>query len=104
MGLYIYTFFVCVWYAGLCVVASPAAEHRLWTRRPSGHGLWAQPLRGMRDPPGPGHEPVSPASAGGLSTTAPPGKPITTSFSKPIEHTKPRRNLNVNHGFGIMCQ
>ncbi|XP_060000350.1 5-phosphohydroxy-L-lysine phospho-lyase isoform X4 [Lagenorhynchus albirostris] len=25
--------------------------------------------------PGPGHEPVSPASAGGLSTTAPPGKP-----------------------------
>ncbi|XP_059854030.1 RPA-interacting protein isoform X2 [Delphinus delphis] len=30
----------------------------------------------MWDPPRPGHEPVSPASAGGLSTTAPPGKPI----------------------------
>ena len=29
----------------------------------------------MWDLPGPGHEPVSPASAGGLSTTAPPGKP-----------------------------
>ncbi|XP_059958678.1 uncharacterized protein LOC132492812 isoform X1 [Mesoplodon densirostris] len=47
----------------------------LRTRRLSGHGSRTQPLRGMRDPPRPGHEPVSPASAGGLSTTAPPGKP-----------------------------
>ena len=54
----------------LTVVAPPVAEHRLRTRRLSG-----QPLRGMWDLPGPGHEPVSPASAGGLSTTAPPGKP-----------------------------
>uniref|UniRef100_A0A8C9EEE9 Glyoxalase domain-containing protein 4 n=1 Tax=Phocoena sinus TaxID=42100 RepID=A0A8C9EEE9_PHOSS len=53
-------------------VASPVAEHRLRTRRLSGHGSWAQPLRGMWDLPGPGHEPASPASAGGLSTTAPP--------------------------------
>ena len=29
----------------------------------------------MWDLPGLGHEPVSPASAGGLSTTVPPGKP-----------------------------
>ncbi|XP_049551010.1 integrin alpha-7 isoform X4 [Orcinus orca] len=29
----------------------------------------------MWDLPGPGHEPASPASAGGLSTAAPPGKP-----------------------------
>ncbi|XP_049567185.1 patatin-like phospholipase domain-containing protein 7 [Orcinus orca] len=29
----------------------------------------------MWDLPGPGHEPVSPAPAGGLSTTVPPGKP-----------------------------
>ena len=29
----------------------------------------------MRDPPRPGLEPVSPALAGRLSTTAPPGKP-----------------------------
>ena len=57
------------------LVASPVAEHRLWTRRLSGHGSWAQPLRGMWDLPRPGHEPVSPASAGGLSTSAPPGKP-----------------------------
>ena len=29
----------------------------------------------MWDPPGPGLKPVSPALAGGLPTTAPPGKP-----------------------------
>ena len=57
------------------VVAPPVAEHRLRTRRLSGHGSRAQPLRGMWDLPGPGHEPASPASTGGLSTTAPPGKP-----------------------------
>ncbi|XP_073660664.1 pyridoxal kinase isoform X2 [Tursiops truncatus] len=34
----------------------------------------------MWDLPGPGHEPVSPESAGGLSTTAPPGKPICRLF------------------------
>ncbi|XP_059886187.1 ubiquinone biosynthesis O-methyltransferase, mitochondrial isoform X1 [Delphinus delphis] len=62
-------------YRPLTVVASPIAERRLRTYRPSGHGSRAQPFRGMWDPPGPGHEPVSPASAGGLSTTAPPGKP-----------------------------
>ncbi|TEA26076.1 hypothetical protein DBR06_SOUSAS2210046, partial [Sousa chinensis] len=50
-------------------------SNRLWMRRPSSHGSRAQPLRGMWDLPGPGHEPVSPASAGGLSTTALPGKP-----------------------------
>ncbi|XP_067562484.1 transmembrane protein 121 isoform X1 [Pseudorca crassidens] len=59
----------------LTVVASPVAEHRLRTCRLSGHGSQAQPLCGIWDPPGPGHEPVSPASAGGLPTTAPPGKP-----------------------------
>ena len=31
----------------------------------------------MWDPPRPGLEPVSPALAGGFSTTAPPGKPET---------------------------
>ncbi|XP_060002870.1 ubiquitin thioesterase otulin isoform X2 [Lagenorhynchus albirostris] len=64
----------------LTVAASPVVEHRLRTRRLSGHGSRAQPLRGMWDLPGPGHEPVSPASAGGLSTTAPPGKPKTPTF------------------------
>ena len=59
----------------LTIVASLVAEHRLQTRRLSSCGSRAQPLRGMRDPPRPGLEPVSPALAGGLSTTAPPGKP-----------------------------
>ena len=58
----------------LTAVASPVAEHRLWTRRLSGHGSRAQPPHGMWDLPRLGHEPVSPASAGGLSTTVPPGK------------------------------
>ena len=34
-------------------------------------------LRGMRDLPRPGLEPVSPALAGGFLTTAPPGKPLS---------------------------
>ena len=57
------------------ITASPAAEHRLQTRRLSNRGSRAQPLRGMRDPPRPGLEPVSPAPAGRLPTTAPPLKP-----------------------------
>ena len=56
-------------------MASPVAEHRLRTRRLSGHGSRAQPLRGTWDPPGPGLEPASPASAGGLAATAPQGSP-----------------------------
>ena len=59
----------------LTVAAPPAAEHRLQTRRLSNCGSQAQPPRGTWDPPRPGLEPVSPALAGGLSTTAPPGKP-----------------------------
>ena len=59
----------------LTIVASLVAEHRLQTRRLSSCGSWAQLLRGMWDPPRPGPEPVSPALAGRLSTTAPPEKP-----------------------------
>ena len=59
----------------LTIVAPPAAEHRLQTRRLSSCGPRAQPLRGTWDPPRPGPEPVSPALAGRLPTTAPPGKP-----------------------------
>ena len=58
----------------LTVVASLVAEHRLQTRRLSSCSSRAQLLRGMWDPPTPGLEPVSPALAGGFSTTAPPGK------------------------------
>ena len=59
----------------LTVAASLVAEHRLQTRRLSNCGPRAQLLRGMWDLPRPGLEPVSPALAGRLSTTAPPGKP-----------------------------
>ena len=59
----------------LTIAASLVAEHRLQTRRLSSCGPRAQLLRGMWDPPRPGPEPASPALAGRLSTTAPPGKP-----------------------------
>ena len=57
------------------ITASPVAEHRLQARRLSSCGARAQLLRGMWDPPKPGLELMSPALAGGLPTTAPPGKP-----------------------------
>ena len=60
----------------LTIAASLVAEHRLQTRRLSNCGSQAQLLRGMWDLPRPGLEPASPASAGRLSTTAPPGKPL----------------------------
>ena len=59
----------------LTIAASLVVEHRLQTRRLSSCGSRAQLLGGMWDPPRPALEPVSPALAGGLSTTAPPGKP-----------------------------
>ena len=39
----------------------------------------------MWDIPGPGHEPLSPLSAGRLSTTAPPGKPCGFLFYSKLE-------------------
>ena len=65
----------------LTIVASLVVEHRLQTRRLSSCGSRAQLLRGMRDLPRPGLEPVSPASAGRFSTTAPSGKPQKLHFS-----------------------
>ena len=59
----------------LTFAASLVAEHRLRMRRLSNCGSRAQSLHDMRDLPRPGPEPVSPALAGGFSTTAPPGKP-----------------------------
>ena len=59
----------------LTVTASLVAEHRLQTRRLSSCGSQAQLLRGTWDLPRPGLEPVCPALAGRLPTTAPPGKP-----------------------------
>ena len=64
----------------LTIVASLVAEHKLQTRRLSNCGLRAQLLHGMWDLPRSGLEPVSPALAGRLSTTAPPGKPPEGGF------------------------
>ena len=53
------------------------------------------------DLPGPGSEPVSPALAGGLLTTGPPGKPLA--FGVSVQQTKalgsPHRPINCpSHG------
>ena len=63
------------------IAAPPVAGHRLQRRRLSSCGSRAQLLRGMWDLPRPGLEPVSPALAGRLSATAPPGKPYILSFT-----------------------
>ena len=55
-------FFIAV-HGPLTIAASLVAEHRLQTRRLSNCGSRAQSLRGMWDPPRPGPEPASPASA-----------------------------------------
>ena len=75
----------------LTIAASPAAEHRLQTRRLSSCGSRAQLLRGMWDPPRPRPEPVFPASAGRLSTTAPPGKP--TPINSKLFSSLPKETL-----------
>ena len=64
----------------LTIAAPLVAEHRLQTRRLSNCGSRAQLLCGMWNLPRPGLEPMSPASAGRFSTTAPPGKPWTLIF------------------------
>ena len=80
----------------LTIAASPVAEHRLQTRRLSNCGSRAQLLRGMWDPPRPGLEPMSPALAGRFSTTAPPGKPLESTFKKfLISHLG--TNAGINH-------
>ena len=60
----------------LTIAAPLVAEHGLQTLRLSNCGPRAQLLRGTWDPPRPGLEPASPALAGRLPTTAPPGKPL----------------------------
>ena len=66
----------------LTIAASLVAEHRLQTRRLSNYGSRAQLLCGMWDLPRPGLEHMSPALAGRLSATEPPGKPWSFIFSE----------------------
>ena len=81
----------------LTIAASLVAKHRLQTRRLSNCGSRAQLLRGMWDPPRPGPEPVSPALAGGLLTTAPPGNPPPNIFiMKNFKHRKSQENCTAN--------
>ena len=75
----------------LTIAASLVAEHRLQTRRLSNCGSRAQLLRGMWDLPRPGLEPVFPALAGRLSTTAPPGKPQQKNFEACLRSLTLRR-------------
>ena len=65
----------------LTIAASLVAEHRLQMHRLSSCGSRAQLLHGMWDLPRPGLEPMSPALAGGFSTTEPPGKPCWKIFN-----------------------
>ena len=76
---------------------SQALELRL-----SSCGARAQLLRGMRDPPGPGVEPVFPALAGGFPTTAPPGKSRTHSFEgiSPLCPALPGKAIKL---FFLLC-
>ena len=61
--------------AGFSSCGSWALENRL-----SSCGAWAYLLCGMWDLPRPGLEPMSPALASGVLTTAPPGKPPAVSL------------------------
>ena len=70
----------------LIIAAPPTAGHRLQTRRLSSCGSRAQLPRGTWDLPRPGLEPVSPALAGRLSTTVPPGKPFSDFLEKYFMH------------------
>ena len=63
---------------GFSSCGSWALEHRF-----SSCGARAQLLHGTWDPPGPGLEPVSPALAGGVLTTAPPGRSHDSVFLHP---------------------
>ena len=79
----------------LTIAASPVAEHRLQTHRLSSCGSRAQPLRGMRDLPRPGLELVSPALAGRLPTTAPPGKPLLSFLLGKNQWFMPRTKCSI---------
>ena len=81
---------------GLSSCGSWALEHRF-----SSCGTRVQLLRGMRDLPGPGREPVPPALAGGLPTTAPPGKPYIMVFHCGLNLYIPD-DLMILTIFGIM--
>ena len=80
----------------LTITASLFAEHRLQMCRLSSCGTRAQLLHGMWDLPRPGLEPVSPALAGRVSTTAPPGKPPIAMFQCNISRANATRGMDLH--------
>ena len=86
----------------LTIAASLVAEHRLQTRRLSNCGSRAQLLCSMWDLPRPGLEPVSPALAGRLSTTAPPGKPQTQFYGNLVARLCELWLLGLHTSYGIL--
>ena len=62
-------------HSGFSSCGSPDLKHRL-----SSGGAQAQLLRGTRDLPRPGIEPVSPTQAGRFLSTVPPGKSLQFSY------------------------
>ena len=99
---------------GPFIVAASLAEQGLQTHRLSSCGSWAQSLRSIWDLPRPGLEPVSPALAGGFSTTAPPGKPRTSvlnhyvispqSTHHPLHQATPNFPLRLSSGTSLAAQ
>ena len=85
----------------LTIAASLVAEHRLQMHKLSNCGSRAQPLCGMWDLPRPGLKPVSPALAGRLSTTEPPGKPREF-FKLKQKHTK-QQHESINLSGKVKC-
>ena len=83
----------------LTITASLVAEHRLRMRKLSNGDSRAQLLRGMWDSPRPGLEPVSPASSGRLSTTAPPGKPTVFFLSPAADQIIAGQSLFLSNSF-----
>ena len=69
------------WSTGSRCAGFGSCGSRTPERRLSSYGARAQLLCSMWDLPGPGLEPMSPALAGGFSTTAPSGKPEVPSWS-----------------------
>ena len=106
--IYLWLCWVFVSVRGLSLVAASGpltigaplvAEHRLQTRRLSSCGSRAQLLRGMWEPPRPGLEPVSPALAGGLSTTVPPGKPCCVCFNSDFDFSAVEKFVIFPHQY-----
>ena len=93
-----------LWHVGSVVVARGLSScgSRALQRRLSSCGAQALLLRGMWDLPGPGLEPVTPALAGGFSTTVPPRKPQGSYCLIGIElhFCKMKRVLEMDDSYG----